>query len=164
MKKFAPITYELSAADKTLFRQTIKQIPSTRHSKQIVPEFDLYDHWPETVAADEMLFFSRPSVSKPIVRQMKQGKLTQSDILDLHGKTVQQAKKAIKQFLSQAYCHHYRCVRIIHGKSKYLEPTPPVLKNYINGWLQQHPCVLAFCSALIKDGGNGAVYVLLQTN
>jgi len=37
-----------------------------------------------------------------------------------------------------------------------------VIKNKVNSWLRQHQDVLAFHSAMPKDGGNGAVYVLLK--
>jgi hypothetical protein len=37
-----------------------------------------------------------------------------------------------------------------------------VLKNDINIWLRQHQEVQAFCSTAQKDGGAGAVFVLLR--
>ena len=48
-------------------------------------------------------------------------------------------------------------VKIVHGKG-----SEAILKTCINGWLRQLPEVLAFCSAPPKDGGNGAVLVLLK--
>ncbi|HET8706021.1 MAG TPA: Smr/MutS family protein, partial [Pseudomonadales bacterium] len=38
----------------------------------------------------------------------------------------------------------------------------PILKSSVNHWLRQLPQVLAFCSAQPKDGGLGAVYVLVK--
>lgn len=44
-----------------------------------------------------------------------------------------------------------------------VELTPsPVLKQKVNLWLRQRQDVLAFCSALRRDGGTGALYVLLR--
>jgi DNA-nicking Smr family endonuclease len=37
-----------------------------------------------------------------------------------------------------------------------------VLKNNLNSWLRQHKDVQAFCSTPPKDGGTGAIFVLLQ--
>ncbi|EXJ09223.1 Smr domain protein [Nitrincola nitratireducens] len=39
-----------------------------------------------------------------------------------------------------------------------------MIKSCVNDWLQQIPQVLAFTSAQPKDGGTGAVYVLLKRN
>lgn len=51
-------------------------------------------------------------------------------------------------------------VKIVHGKGAHTGQT--LLKTYVNGWLPQLPDVLAFVSALPRDGGAGAVYVLLR--
>jgi len=53
-------------------------------------------------------------------------------------------------------------VHIIHGKGYRSENSHPVLKNNLNQWLRQHRDVQAFCSASAKDGGAGAVLVLLH--
>ncbi|MGY8862749.1 MAG: Smr/MutS family protein, partial [Pseudomonadales bacterium] len=37
-----------------------------------------------------------------------------------------------------------------------------IIKSHVNHWLQQLDAVLAFTSALPKDGGTGALYVLLK--
>ena len=55
-----------------------------------------------------------------------------------------------------------RCVHIVHGKGYRSADNHPVLKNNLNLWLRQHKDVQAFCSAPPKDGGTGAVFVLLQ--
>jgi len=52
---------------------------------------------------------------------------------------------------------------LIHGKGGY-EGAPPVIKNLISRWLPQFDEILAFHSAKAKDGGHGAVYVLLKRN
>lgn len=38
----------------------------------------------------------------------------------------------------------------------------PVLKGKVNVWLRQKGEVMAFCTAIPRDGGTGAVYVLLR--
>ena len=37
-----------------------------------------------------------------------------------------------------------------------------LIKSHVSHWLQQIETVMAFCSAQPKDGGTGAVYVLLK--
>lgn len=56
-----------------------------------------------------------------------------------------------------------RCLLIIHGKGG-IQGAPPVIKNLLNRWLPQINEVIAFHSALPKDGGSGAIYVLLKRN
>ena len=77
--------------------------------------------------------------------------------------TVEQARSAVLNFLLYSRGHHHTCVRIIHGKGRF-SPSGAKLKNYVNCWLMQISWVLAFSSAHQRDGGTGAVYVLLRRN
>ena len=69
---------------------------------------------------------------------------------------------ALAAFLDRCGHRGARCVHIIHGKGHGSSNQGPVLKNKVNAWLRQREEVLAFCSAQPKDGGTGAVYVLLR--
>ncbi len=51
---------------------------------------------------------------------------------------------------------------LVHGKSKRPDDAKPILKNLVNQRLREYSNVLAFCSATAKDGGSGAVYILLK--
>ncbi|MDD1606319.1 MAG: Smr/MutS family endonuclease, partial [Methylococcaceae bacterium] len=51
---------------------------------------------------------------------------------------------------------------IVHGKGHRSPDNYPIIKNNLNVWLRQHKDVQAFCSATPKNGGTGAVVVLLQ--
>ena len=51
---------------------------------------------------------------------------------------------------------------IIHGKGYGSGPDGPKLKNFVDQYLQYNPNVLAYHSALQKDGGTGAVYIQLK--
>ena len=82
--------------------------------------------------------------------------------IDLHGLIVDEARDKLARFLSSSVRHSHKCVLIIHGKGAKAATTKPKIKNMVNGWLRQHPSVLAFCSAIPKHGGTGAVYVLLK--
>ncbi|MDT8407876.1 MAG: Smr/MutS family protein, partial [Methylococcales bacterium] len=82
--------------------------------------------------------------------------------LDLHGLTAQQAQLTLQDFLRYALQRGKRCVRIVHGKGYRSPDAAPVLKNQVNSWLRQYAAVLAFTSAAPRDGGTGAVWVLLR--
>ncbi len=93
--------------------------------------------------------------------RLKKGQLDIEASIDLHGMTLETARDAFSIFLHQAQQQHYRCIKIIHGKGS--TDAPPVLKNAVYQWLPQSPAVLGYCSARSKDGGTGAVYVLLRS-
>lgn len=121
----------------------------------------LSDPLEQTIGAQDRLFFSRSGLQHKRSKQLIYGEIPQSNYLDLHQMTVEQARLAVMNFLIHSREHDYRCVRIIHGKGQ-LSKSGANLKNHVNFWLQQISWVLAFCSAQAKDGGTGAVYVLLR--
>lgn len=147
--------------DKVQLKQksTIKR--RIRRDSAQLEEFPFSDFLRDTVETDTKLSFARAGIQEKVLRSLRQGKMRQTEILDLHGATVAEARVALSQFLTDCLEHGARCVGIIHGKGK-LELTPPLLKNHVNNWLRQHPAVLAFSSAQPRDGGTGAVYVLLR--
>jgi DNA-nicking Smr family endonuclease len=54
-----------------------------------------------------------------------------------------------------------RCARVIHGKGRRSGPEGPVLKGIVHERLERAPGVLALVAAEPRDGGSGAVLVLL---
>jgi DNA-nicking Smr family endonuclease len=110
----------------------------------------------------ENLYFARAGgAQKSLIRKLRSGKLTVDAVLDLHGLTVEQARAQLADFLEECRQCGYRHVIIVHGKG-FRSQTRPVIKPMVNRWLQEAHEVLAFCSAQPKDGGTGAVYVLLR--
>lgn len=109
------------------------------------------------VAGEAYLSYKQPTLQNKIFTQLKQGKLRWYDAVDIHGCTIEEARDAMTQLLSQAKQNNETVVKIVHGKG-----SEAILKTCVNGWLRQLPEVLAFCSAPPKDGGNGAVLVLLK--
>ena len=81
--------------------------------------------------------------------------------LDLHQRTVKEARGDIFQLINKAHENNWRCVLISHGKGL-RSATPARLKSYVAHWLTQHPLVLAYCSAQRNRGGVGSVYVLIK--
>lgn len=121
----------------------------------------LFDPTELTVGSEDRLFFNRPGLQHKRIKQFVRGDIRQSDVIDLHQMTVEQARRAVLNFLLHSREHRYICVRIIHGKGK-LNQSGAKLKNHVNTWLMQIPWVLAFSSAQARDGGTGALYVLLR--
>jgi len=105
--------------------------------------------------------FSASGLQHTTLRRLRQGKMTIEHQLDLHGLNIQQARHALINFLYDCEQRELRHVIIVHGKG-YRSKEKPVIKPMINRWLRLTPAVLAFHSALPKDGGSGAVYVLFR--
>lgn len=84
--------------------------------------------------------------------------------LDLHGLHTEAARKLLQQFLQEAMQREFRCVLVIHGKGMNSPGGEAILRKLSRHWLTQHPDVLGYCEAPPKEGGSGAVLVLLKTN
>lgn len=117
---------------------------------------------PEDLETGEELLFIRGGLQHKLVKKLRRGELAIEAELDLHGLFREEAREAVVGFLAECRQKQVRCVRIIHGKGHGSEQKRPVLKQYVNHWLQQRDEVLAFCSARPVDGGTGAIYVLLK--
>ena len=110
----------------------------------------------------EELTFRRPGISAAVFRQLRRGRYAIKAEIDLHGMTSDQARQELRAFLAESVAARIQCVRIVHGKGLRSGPRGPVLKASVNRWLRQWDDVLAFVSAPARDGGTGAVYVLLR--
>ena len=117
----------------------------------------------EEISINQPLSFMKSGLQKRRFRQLKQGKIPVKATLDLHGLTSDPASEAVSVFIEESVKSHFHCVLIVHGKGGRTTRAKPVLKTKLNSWLKQHPAVIAFCSAIAKDGGTGAVYVLLKS-
>ncbi len=116
----------------------------------------------ERLSAEDTLSFLAPGLQKNVLKKLRKGHYGADGQLDLHGLTSSQAKQQLLHFLHSCVEEGCRCVHIIHGKGYRSENNHPILKNHLNSWLRQHNDVQAFCSASPKDGGAGAVLVLLH--
>jgi DNA-nicking Smr family endonuclease len=65
-------------------------------------------------------------------------------------------------FLAEALRTGERCVRIIHGKGYGSPGGVSVLKHLSRQWLTRREEILAFCEAAPRQGGSGALLVLLR--
>ena len=117
----------------------------------------------ELVESEDELLFAVPGIQIKRLKRLRQGHIPWEQGLDLHGYTVESARDEVSRFIRDAQRQQARCVLIVHGKAFSQPGQSAVLKSCINDWLRQMHAVLAFSSAQPKDGGTGAVYVLLKT-
>jgi DNA-nicking Smr family endonuclease len=114
---------------------------------------------------DEYVEGRAAGVDPRIVRRLRRGDFAYQAHLDLHQLTADEARRAVDQFLVQAYRRGLRCVLIIHGRGRNSKDQIPVLKERLKVWLGRGALsrsVLAFTTARPCDGGAGALYVLLR--
>lgn len=172
----------LSKEDRALFRKAVAGVtPLRTQDKLKVPllpkplpiltpkarialppkEVRLSDYYVDEVSAESILSYGEQNLPSKRMRQLKKGQISLEAQTDLHGLRAEAARQSLWNFIDINYQAGKRCVLIIHGKGS-LKAEAPVLKNLVNHWLRQLPCVLAFHSALPRDGGSGALYVLLK--
>lgn len=133
----------------------------TRADEQSVLVESLSDPTIWLESGDEVQF-CRIGIKSPILRKLKRGQYSVHEEIDLHGLNASEAKQAVFEFLKEARTKRWGCVRIIHGKGKRSYQGLPVLRPKVIKWLQRTDIVIAFCTAAVKDGGTGALYVLLR--
>ena len=123
----------------------------------------LSDHYdPDEIQPGDILSFKRPGIQNQQFRKLRSGQFSIQAELDLHGYFTDDARKALLRFLRDNQKFGNRILRVIHGKGYRSANTGPVLKPMVNTWLRQCDEVLAFHSAQPRDGGTGAVYVLIK--
>ncbi len=114
-----------------------------------------------------------PGLDRRTSERLKRGQLPIEARLDLHGMTQDQARRSLDAFITHAHDRGLRAVLIITGKGLKprardagpWEPEPGILKTQTPRWLNEPPNrarVLAFTPAQPRDGGSGALYVLIR--
>ncbi|KTD20550.1 Smr domain protein, DNA mismatch repair protein-like protein [Legionella lansingensis] len=173
----------LSEEDKALFRKMVGEVKPLSKDKKIATvtpksktptakaqnatenkkanPIYLSDYYMNEVQANSLLSYCSHSIPLKRLRELKSGQIQWDSRLDLHGLRPNIAKETLIKFILQQSASGHRCLLIIHGKGSH-HGEAPVLKNLVNHWLRQFPQVLAFSSALARDGGSGALYVLLK--
>jgi len=180
MRKTAPPP--ISIADHELFVQSIgkvrpvKQAPQAVSKPQPPPEpvqsqldearvpQELIDSAidPALIEVGEELSYLKDGHSPQLLRDLKRGRYSIADEIDLHQMTAAVAQEAVAAFLADSKRAGLYCVKIIHGKGLRSRNEGPVLKRLVDRLLRRRADVLAFASAKPEYGGTGAVLVLLR--
>ena len=95
-------------------------------------------------------------------QNLKSGKVRIENKLDLHGKTLTEAKAATEAFILNSSKKKHKIVLIITGRGNHGKG---VIRQAFPAWLQKESmrkAVVAICQAQPKDGGGGAWYLQLR--
>jgi DNA-nicking Smr family endonuclease len=107
----------------------------------------------------------RMDLPTELLRKLRRGMMPLDATLDLHGLSVADARLRVEGFLREKRGRGERCVLVIHGKGENSPSGVGVLRGEMAAWLSQGRAsehVAAFSTSLPRDGGEGAVYVLLR--
>jgi DNA-nicking Smr family endonuclease len=118
---------------------------------------------PEPAAAPLLEHGTAAGVDKRTHLRLKRGQIEIQGVMDLHGLTQVEAHRALQGFIEGAHNAGKRAVLVITGKG--LTPGSGVLRDAVPRWLnepQLRKMILAFSHAQPKDGGEGALYVLVK--
>ena len=139
----------------------------------------------------ERFEWKKDGVQPAVFQKLKSGGYPVEARLDLHRRTVEEARDAVYRFLAVCRGRGWRCVAVLHGRGVRSpqpgsarglplarrhpqpgsarglplareNPTPARIKSYVAHWMQQAPEVIACSSAPPRQGGTGAVFVLLR--
>lgn len=98
-------------------------------------------------------------IDKRTAERLRRGQLPIEARLDLHGHTRETAHRALSGFLAASWESGRRVVLVVTGKGQ------GILKDAVPRWLNESPNrgrILLVAQAQPKDGGGGALYVLLR--
>lgn len=113
----------------------------------------------------ELTLSNQAGLDKSTAKKLKKGNQRIEARIDLHGMTQAQAHRALDSFIDGAYHAAKRCVLVITGKGFKLDGSIGVIRAAVPRWLNEQPNrarVLAISQATPKDGGEGALYVMLK--
>jgi DNA-nicking Smr family endonuclease len=158
-----------SETDKALFRSSVntdfitdkdKKLNQPKHRQPVFTEYGLiYEPY---LSASDALNYAKPGISAKIIKKMKRADVGSPPSLDLHGNNKEQTCQLLSNFIHRY--QHIQFVHIIHGKGFNSSESKSVIKSQVDHFLKQHPQVMAFHSCPPKEGGTGAVFVLLKSN
>ncbi len=108
-----------------------------------------------------------PGIDRRTAERLRRGDLAIAARLDLHGLTQAEAHGVLERFLAEAEARGSRCILVITGKGyrRGDGPGEGILRRAVPRWLNEAPNrarVLAYAPAAPRDGGGGALYVLLK--
>jgi DNA-nicking Smr family endonuclease len=107
----------------------------------------------------------RASCDPTVVRRLRRGEMVVEATLDLHGHSAGEARRALEAFVAARRAERARVLLVIHGKGEHSPGGRGVLRGEIGAWLSEGPAarhVRCFTTAREHDGGQGALYVMLE--
>lgn len=134
---------------------------ATTEEVRIDPNYLATNHV-KRVGPHDVIGYKRPGIQDGVYRKLRLGKYESEARLDLHRKTIEEARQQVFGFVRDCMEHDIRSVLILPGKGDRNQADPAILKSYLTHWLEQIDNVQAYHTAQPHHGGAGAFYVLLK--
>lgn len=99
-----------------------------------------------------------------LLKKLQSGGFSVQARIDLHGLTIEEAREDLFRFLRRCILDGQRCALVIHGRGLHSANGVAVLRSKVQEWFKSRrfaQVVQLYATALPKDGGLGATYVLL---
>jgi len=124
----------------------------------LLPPDQISDH---TLSRPSPWTLVRAGVSRERLRRL--GKMPADHLLDLHGKSREQALQQLQQMITLAQQSGGRVIEIIHGRGLHSSGGVPVLRQAVYDWLAHGSCHARVLAVIPKLGtGGGACLLLLR--
>lgn len=149
-------------------RRSAPSTPGPAHPRESPPIQESVSREPGTGLhvpdRDEPLKARQSWVTPARFKRLCRGDVPFQTTIDLHGSRLAAAKRKVQEGLLRAAAAEQECVLIVTGKGHHSETGVSRLREALPGWLGDpglSRTVAAFAPAKERDGGSGAVYVLL---
>ena len=124
--------------------------------------------WETFLSSDKKLFDKDNKLKKKSSLKIKS--------IDLHGYTLEDANKIIKQFINKSYKEKINKLIVVTGKGlhsqnekdPYVSKDLSILKYSVPEFIENNKSLMSIINDIkdadIKDGGSGAFYIFLKKN
>lgn len=131
--------------------------PSTLPPGHISRPLSYRDLKPADLAAEKV-----SGISRMDAKRIRSGQINPTARLDLHGMTMDNARLALRRFITEKQMEKHQHILVITGKGV---AGKGVIRQALPNWLDEAPLseqVVAYHTAKPKDGGTGAWYIKLR--
>lgn len=145
-----------AADDVVADKAKVKPGRAKRHSQIVLPTMPAKTEPP---GIPPLQVGSAPGIDRRTNDRLRRGKMEIEGRLDLHGHSQESGHRALNSFIHTSHDQGKRCVLVVTGKGK------GILQSAVPRWLNEPGLrhkVLSIEYAQQKDGGTGALYVLLR--
>lgn len=186
--KAAQVIPPLAEDDARLFRQAVRAVEPLRRKpgsaqwmaganlpaemlaakrKQAMgdasPSLALSPHMSQAVSSEsDDTVFLRAGHGPDVLRDLRKGRWSVQASIDLHGNTVEEARRRLEGFMADCLAYGARCVRVVHGVGYGSPDGLSVLGPQVARWLISWEAVQAYAACGPAEGGRGALRVLLK--
>lgn len=156
----------IKKAEKVTLRQKLKQgdFSTAREAASVFTNKDtnpLAVEIRDWYDPHDIIEYKMSGIQEGVFRKFRLGKYSIQARLDLHRKTIKEARELVLKYITNCYNSGLRTVLLSHGKGG-RDGQKAQMKSFCAQWLKELDLVTAYHSAQPKDGGAGVLYVMIR--